>query len=892
MDAARWDRVQALFHEAVDLPEAERRAFLETQCGGDESLLDEVLALVAEDSRAAPLLDQDMAQVAHRLMGDLPPADLTSLQFGPYRIRQVLGEGGMGVVYLAERGDLGSLVAIKVLRDAWLSPARRERFFNERRVLAQLNHPSIARLYDADALSDGTPWFVMEYVEGVALTEYCRGHGSTIRQRLELVRAVAEAVQYAHQNAVIHRDLKPSNILVRSDGTVRLLDFGIAKQLESLDVPAERTLTGLRLMTPAYASPEQIRGERVGVQTDVYSLGVVLYELLAGRLPFDLSKRAPSEAERVLLNDEPKKPSAAALEPAGSADSKAPILAASRTEQADLDVLCLTAMHKDARRRYQSVEALMRDMDHFLSGEPLEARRDTVSYRLGKFVRRNRNAVAAAALSLALVVGLIVFFMVRLTKARNAALEDAAQTNRIQAFMLTLFQGGDAAVGPAEDLRVVTMLNRGVQEARSLDADPAQQAELFGTLGGIYEKLGKFNEAEPLLRSALKERRSLYGPDSAEVAKSLVAMGLLRADQAKFTEAEALERAGLAMSLRHLPPHDPAVGKATFALGLVLEDRGDYAQAIPVFKKAVEIQSAKGVDSPDLAASLAELANTQFYVGHLDISEFLNQRVLAMHRRLYGDRHPLVADSLINLGAIEFERGHYSDAEQDDRQALAITRAWYGDSHPETASAMTILGRTLVSEHRYDEAETLLKQALAIQERVYGPDHPRVASALDDLGRVAENRGNLNEAEADFRRMAEIYRSVYGKKHYLIGIALSNLASVYMKRKEYPRAEKIMRQAIAIFTETLSPGHLNTGIAEIKLGRILAREHRYAEAVKQSREGYEILIRQTSPSVSWLMAARKDLADEYEALKQPQQAAKFRAELAKAENSSASAAGK
>ncbi|MGH9678200.1 MAG: serine/threonine-protein kinase, partial [Candidatus Acidiferrum sp.] len=274
----------------------------------------------------------------------------------------------MGVVYLAEREDLGSLVAIKLLRDAWLSPARRERFASEQRTLAQLNHPSIARLYDADTSPDGTPFFVMEYVDGVPLTEYCDKNNPPIQERLRLFRAICEAVLYAHQHAVIHRDLKPSNILVKDDGTVRLLDFGISKHLEDLGESATQTRTGLRLMTPAFAAPEQIRGEPVGIQSDVYSLGVILYQLLAGRLPFDLSNRTPAQAEKILTEQEAEKPSLAAEKTATLPERGGSVASASKSAWADLDVLCLTAMHKDARRRYQSAEALIRDIDHYLKG--------------------------------------------------------------------------------------------------------------------------------------------------------------------------------------------------------------------------------------------------------------------------------------------------------------------------------------------------------------------------------------------------------------------------------------------------------------------------------------------------------------------------------------------
>jgi serine/threonine protein kinase len=279
MDTARWSRIQTLFHDATDLPQSERHSFLKITCGDDESLIGDVLAMLDADAKDGYLLDRDLAQLAENLLGESAPVPFKEV--GHWRIKRVLGAGGMGVVYLGEREDLGNLVAIKVLRDAWLSPARRERFASEQRTLAQLNHKSIARLYDANTLPDGTPWFVMEYVEGIPLTEYCARHEAPVRERLRLLREVCSAVHHVHLNAVIHRDLKPSNILVRPDGSVCLLDFGIAKQLDEFGAPADQTRTGLRMMTPAYAAPEQLRGDGAGIYTDIYALGVVLYELLA-----------------------------------------------------------------------------------------------------------------------------------------------------------------------------------------------------------------------------------------------------------------------------------------------------------------------------------------------------------------------------------------------------------------------------------------------------------------------------------------------------------------------------------------------------------------------------------------------------------------------------------
>src|SRR3984893_15929917 len=554
MDRARWDRIQKLFHDAADVPQGEQRAFLEAACGDDEELVLEVLNMLDQDANGHSLLDRNIADLAQETLANAIPASLILKEFGPYQILKLLGEGGMVVFYLAERRDLGTQVAVKVLRDAWLSPARRERFASEQRTLAQLNHPFIARLYEADTLDDGPPWFVMEFVDVIPLTHYCREHECSVEQRLKLFRSVCEAVQHAHGHAVIHRDLKPSNVLVKNDGSVRLLDFGISKQLESLDLQLDQTMTGLRMMTPAYASPEQIRGDRVGISTDVYSLGVILYELLAGQLPFDLSGLTPAEAASIIAEHEPGKPSVAVKRTTDSvANSYTLSLSLSKTAWADLDVLCLNAMHKDPRRRYQSVEALIRDVDHYLNGEPLEARPETLDYRIGKFVRRNRRAVAATTLILAVIVRLIDFFTVRLATARDTALAEAARTQRIQQFTANLFQGGDAAAGPSDSLRVTTIVDRGVQEAKTLNHDPKVQAELYQTLGGIYQRLGKFEPADSLLRSALDQRKSLFGADSPEAAESLTALGLLRSDQAHLEEAEQLVRQGLEMAKRHLP---------------------------------------------------------------------------------------------------------------------------------------------------------------------------------------------------------------------------------------------------------------------------------------------------------------------------------------------------
>ncbi len=876
MDAVRWARVQALFHRAAELPAHERRAFLEAEADGDASLIDDVLAMLAADADGAALLDAGVTEAARGVLG----AATAPARFGAYRVREVIGEGGMGVVYRAERDDIGGTAAVKVLRDAWLSPARRERFAAEQRVLAQLNHPGIARLYDAGTLADGTPWIVMEYVPGEPLTDHCRRRACTVAERLRLFRAVCEAVQHAHRHAVIHRDIKPSNVLVTAEGDVKLLDFGIAKQLAGDGASVEHTRTGLRLLTPAYAAPEQVRGDAVGVHTDVYALGVVLYELLAGRLPFDLAGRTPEEALSVVVTQEPERPSAVAVRHAKAGDRRA---MPGRAAWAELDVLCLTAMHKDPQRRYRTVEALVRDVDHYLAGEPLEARPDGRRYRARKFVGRHWRGVSVAAAGLLLAVGMTAFHTVRLAAARNAAVAEAGRTQRIQRFMLELFQGGDETVGPADGLRVVTLLDNGVREARLLDREPELQAELYATLGGIYRKLGQLERADTLLRTALDRRTRLAGGQPAVVAENLVALGQLHVDRAQLAEGERLVREGLELARRDLPATHPVRARATAALGRVLEERGEYEPAVRVLEEAVRLHWRVDSASPDLADALRGLASAHFYSGHHDASDSLNRQALALTRRVQGERHPRVAEDLVNLGATRFERGEYAAAEDLYRQALTITRGFFGDAHHRTASVLTMLGRAIVFQERGGEAEPLLREALAIRERVYGSAHPSVASTLNELGNIAIADGRPDDAEAHFRRMEDIYRAVYGDRHYLLGVAVSNQAAARMERGDHAGAERLFRDAAARFADTQGADHLNTGIARIKLGRALLRQGRFAEAARETLAGHDVVAAQATPTVSFLRAARRDLIAAYDSLGEPERATRFRTLLAAVE---------
>ena len=864
----RWNRIQLLFHEAVDLPVSAQLEYLNAACGGDEAMKSEILGMLEQDGGDGSLLNKGVPEVARALL-DVSERSRTNI-YHPYKIVRELGEGGMGIVYLAERENIGGMVAIKVLRDGLGSPARRERFAYEQRMLARLSHPAIAHIFDPRVSPDGVPWFAMEYVEGTSITEYCGSRKSSVAESLALFRAVCEAVQYAHAHAIIHRDLKPSNILVTAEGVVKLLDFGIAKQTDESGEPdLHRTQTGLTPMTVAYASPEQVRRERLDTRTDVYSLGVVLYELLTGALPFDLSGASPAEAERFVAQQEPHPPSAAATRQAGKA------------QWSDLDVLCLTAMHKDRERRYRSLEALIRDIDHYLKGEPLEARPDTLGYRTRKFVGRNRAWLGAAAAMLIVVGSLGAYSAVRLAKERSATLAEATRTKRIEQFMLNLFDGGDKEAGPAGDLRVVALLDRGVQNARALNSEPAVQADLYEALGGIYQKLGKYDQADSLLRSALEGRKAVAGAQSSDVADELVAMGRLRLAQGKYPEAERMLRDGLAIYRRNLRASDPAIAKASFALGTVIEEKGSYSEAVKILENAVQGPMARNETTADLSYGLSALASAHYYLGHLALASSLNQQALAIDRRLYGEVHPRVADDLLNLGEIEHDLGKDVQAENYYRKALAIKQSWYGKEHPDTAISMAAVGQSLIYQKRLDEAAPVLREAVAIQERVLGKMHPQLAQGLNMIGVLELKRGNLDASEAAFTRMREINKAAYGERHYLVGVAWMNLGEVEFLRNQPGAAERDYREALSRLSASLPAGHINIALVQVRLGHALVVQKRFQEADEHLLAAYEVFGKpQSNPGAQTrLQNAREDLASVYRALGQPEKAKKFQTEF-------------
>jgi serine/threonine protein kinase len=830
MDSNRWAQIQSLFHDAADLPKSEQRAFLESACGSDDILLADVLALLDEDARSSSLLDRDVAHVADQILNDKSPQPASFQEFGHYKIKHVLGEGGMGVVYLAEREDLHSLVAIKLLRDAWLSPARRERFAVEQRTLAQLNHPCIARLYDAGILADGTPWFVMEYVDGLPLTEYCRQRNCSIDQRLRLFHAVCEAVLYAHQNAVIHRDLKPSNILVKNDGSVRLLDFGIAKQIDGADASADQTRTALRLMTPAYASPEQIRGERVGIQTDVYSLGVILYELLAERLPFDLSSKTPAEAETLIAQTEPQKPSARAKENTERQTSS--------TAWADLDVICLTAMHKDPQRRYRSVEALIRDVDHYLSGEPLEARPDTFRYRLGKFVKRNRRAVTAATLAFAAVVALVIFFLVRLTRERDNADRQTAIADSINRFLSNdlLARSNPLQSGKASETLLDAVVQASANIDRQFQREPQVAARLHQTIARSLDSRTDY----PVARTEYDRAAALFNQIDGPLSQDAIITQLQRASM----EARTYEAGSLPVAKKILVDQEALLAKIPkpradlnvwllSARGMIALIGNDAKSAVQNFQAAQD--AAQKLPSFDQRTRLdlkQRLVFAYIRFGDPAKAEQLARELIAEYSSVAGADSPNVLRVRLNLAQALMNESKFAEAVQEANKIYPSFVSMLGEDHELT---MQLLATRAQSEGSLGDWDGTIRDDLTIYRiasQKQGPLSFFPIATLSDASMAQCRAGRLDEGAANARKATDDSQKAFGERAGLTDGARFGLADCLISLGKLDEASALLQKVDAKAVTQLSGDPNWSANLDLALGEIAFRRGDFAAARK------------------------------------------------------------
>jgi eukaryotic-like serine/threonine-protein kinase len=855
MTPERWQLIEDILDAALELPVDARAAFLHEHCAGDPDLRTDVARILAAGEQPTPL-PATPASFAASLLAGLAPgagADVAPARerIGAYRIVRELGHGGMGAVYLAERDDehYHKQVAIKVLRHGMGTGQLPDRFRNERQILAGLEHANIARLLDG-GVSDGAPYIVMEYVEGLPLDRYCEEHHAALAERLRLFCDVCSAVQYAHQNLIVHRDLKPSNILVTAAGEVKLLDFGIAKLLDDpggTDAPLTRT--GVHVMTPEYAAPEQVRGGAVTTATDVYALGVILYQLLTGQPPYELMGRSLSEIERVVCQTDPPRPSTAARRRQRgrtAADrEKRPVAQADqerlrRRLRGDLDTIVMKALQKDAQRRYPSAAALLEDLRRYQQGRPVRARPDTPAYRTRKFVLRHKVAAGAGLVLTALIFG----FALRESQLRRQAESAAQRAEAVRDYLVSVFEVSDpfsTGVDRGEDVSARTLLDRGAQRVDvSLRDQPEARADMLGVLGGVYVNLGLLAQAEPLLERALELNGSLYGERSVEVAAALDALGELFMNQGRLDEAEDVVRRSLTLRRTLLGNQHPLVARSLDRLATVLQEKSAYAEAAPLFREALAIRErVLGPDHTDVARSLNNLALLHFSLAEHDAAEPLYRRAVAINRKALGDQHAVTSINMQNLATLLHQQGEWAEAEAVFVESLAMKRRIFGDAHPRVTVHLNNLAALLRDMGRLDEAEAYAREALMLDLQIFDEDHPYVIASRSRLATVLMDRGLLAEAEQTWRLVLESATRVHGTEHIRVLQAHDGLGAVRYRAGDLIRAEAAYREAHTLARRLFADDNLWTISVSVALGRVLEAAGRAAAAEPIMRAAVE-----------------------------------------------------
>ncbi|MFN0112043.1 MAG: protein kinase domain-containing protein [Blastocatellia bacterium] len=799
MTPERYQQIKQIYLEAADRDPAERAAWLAEACGADQALRAEIEALLNEYAETAPFLETPPPLPDFPLLLKRQSADeLIGQRIGPYKILREIGQGGMGAVYLAERADreFKQRVALKIIKRGMDTDEIIARFRHERQILAALDHPNIARLLDGGTTADGLPYFVMEHVEGEPLDGYCASHNLSLRERLELFRTVCGAVHYAHQNLVVHRDLKPANILVTAEGAPKLLDFGIAKVLNPalMSDTLMPTATSARPMTPAYASPEQVRGQAITTASDVYALGIILYETLTGQRPYEIKGKELAEVVQVVCESAPSRPSTAFIRTGTAKDKTDSTHDSAETARwrkqlaGDLDNIVLMALRKEPQRRYASVEQFSEDLRRHLAGLPVIAREDTFRYRAGKFVRRNRLAVAAASIIAVLLSGFLVTTLVqaqRIARERDRAQLERDKAEKVSAFLVDLFKVSDPGEAKGNAVTARELLDKGAQEiGADLKDQPETQAKLMDTIGMAYDGLGLYPQALPLIEQSLATRQRMLGAAHAEVGDSLRNLAQVKFNQGEFEAAAEKSRAALEVLRKAYGNEHLKVAQALSDLGLSLLFKGDAKGAEPYSGEAVAIlRKLPNVPAAVQLQTIANYGNVLRQNRKFAEATQAQEEALDLSRRTHGDDDP---NTIITLGGLALllsdtdnPAKNYARAEKCSREALERGRRILPAEHPQTIFNLIDLGGILIKQNNLAAAETTLREAYARAQNVLPAEHFRRTHAQHMLGRCYAEQHRYAEAEPLLLASWQTFNRLRGAHDRWTGIAREQLAKLY-----------------------------------------------------------------------------------------------------------------
>jgi len=799
-------REVVIFTEVLEVPPDERHVYLDQACSGDEKLRSKVHALLQAHDRVGKFLEEPPTGMPVESIQETHHIEKAGDRIGRYKLLEQIGEGGCGVVFLAEQEEpVRRRVALKVIKPGMDSKSVIARFEAERQALALMDHPNIARLFDAGATEHGRPYFVMELISGIKITDYCDQKELSIEKRLGLFVQICQGVQHAHQKGVIHRDIKPSNILVAtsSEGAPLpvVIDFGIAKATTHGQLTDKTFFTVFDFLvgTPAYMSPEQaaLTGGDVDSRTDIYSLGVLLYELLAGTTPYDtrqLQKVGLEEILRVIREEEPARPSAKlrktpaiGLKPIARCRQSEPAKLI-RSVHGDLDWITMKALEKDRVRRYATANGLASDIQRYVAGEAIYARPPSTVYKLQKTVARNKPLFAG----IGVVIMLLAFFLTREFQAHRRAATEAAKSQQVTRFLEKMLQG----VGPSVAVGRDTTMLREILDSTSKEIDsgmahqPAVEAEVCGLMGSLYRQIGKLDQAEKMDRTTLTLCRELKGRDSAEAATALDELGLTLTSEGKLTEAESIQRESLDVRRRLF-----------------------------------------GNENASVATSLNDLAHVYVESGNWPQAEALTRESLADRRRLFGDGSVEVSDSLRNLGIILGDEGHWVEAEDAEREVLAIRQNKFGSNDLSVASSLTDVAWAAGGRGKLDEAAALEQQALTIRQQMLPEDNPDIAVSLYLVGDRERQRGNLDQAYLLLTTALSMQHKILGDENPSSLDTLRSLALTLAHQGKFTEAEKAQREALASFNKM---GQSESPRALVQLGdlaRTLMGQNKMAEAV-------------------------------------------------------------
>ena len=820
MNAERFRRIDEIFNHARSLDADDRTAYLSAACGGDVELRAEVEALLGHDDQPDAIFRTPALKAGLQFSSlgggkrPSPDAEAAALpeSIGGYRIERVIGEGGFGIVYLALQENPRRTVALKVIRTSIATPQMLRRFEYEAQILGRLTHPGIAQIYEAGTDGDGRAvraFFAMEYIRGTRLDQYIRDHGDDIHARLELIARVCDAVQYAHQKGVIHRDLKPANILVDEHGHPKILDFGVSRATDAdIYTTTLHTSAGQLIGTLPYMSPEQVSGDPTEVDTrsDVYAIGVILYQLLTGKLPHDLSSRSIPEAARVIRDEQPTR-----------------LSSYSRAYRGDVDTIVLKAMEKDKVHRYQSAADLASDIRRYLRGEPIEAKRSSGWYVLQKTLRRYKFATAMFGAFIVVLIGASVALSVLYQRAesnaalaqheRDTARQEARRATVIKNFILRMMQLADARSDRGRERTVRDVLDSVAENVGSAFKDDARiEAELRETVCQTYNSYGLYEEAEPHLLRALEIRREMKDALPVEYADTLHHYAVHISRKGLLEESVPHFREALEIHKTHLGPHHVKYGWDLQDLGLILMRLGQIEgvedmlmQAVDIYRAAPPSNDIAGREDSELVHCITSLGMMFHSLGKYEQAEHYTREAMALCKEIVGEDHPIMATQLNNLAAILKAQGKTDDTIPLYERSLALAKKTMGEHHPDICFALTNLGLAHIDAGRPADGERYYREALALAETSLPQGHPMFASVLTGLGRSLVEQQRGADAEPHLREALTIRKATSRPGDYLIGYTGSVLGACLVDLGHHDEAEPLLLESYEIIVESKSP---------------------------------------------------------------------------------------